>query len=408
MKHILKRKLDSIISKFAVILLFYVYGTTYAISFLRRSKIRTGRKTKKLAVIGTFHNSNWFLSHVLPFVKIGAIKIYVVCDGPIQIEGDIQFICPPKLLSKAISRSLAKFLMLLMCGIFYKPDVYMGYHIFPGSISALIAARLFKKKAIYQDTSGPLELSGGGWQSENIILASLKKESKLVENLVIRIVKEFDAVIVRGSTAKQFVLEMGYRGILEIITGSVKFNKALLPMKNRKIDILFLGRLTNIKGPDVFVEMIHKIVRIRPDLKVAICGDGPELDNIIDKIYQYGLECNISLLGKRADVMDILCDSKIFLLTSRSESMSIALLEAMIAGVVPMVSNVGDLSDIIDEGVNGYLFNISKFDSAIEKICEILSDEKVWNEISYNAAMRSTAYSGIAVISEKWKELLHV
>ena len=151
----------------AVLLLSIAYSTGIFFSRILK-KLRSRRALRKRIIInGTFHNPNWFFAHIEPIANSNYGEVILVCDEPIQELPNLKYSCPPPWLGKLISRALAKFIYTLANGIRYPADIYVGYHIFPSALTAIICARLLGAKCCYQVTSGQLELEGGGWNSEN-------------------------------------------------------------------------------------------------------------------------------------------------------------------------------------------------------------------------------------------------
>ena len=68
----------------------------------------------------------------------------------------------------------------------------------------------------------------------------------------------------------------------------------------------------------------------------------------------------------------ILIRSKIFVLTSRTEGLSIAMAEAMASGVVPVVANVGDLADLVVDGVTGFLVTLDNVPEFVQRAALLL------------------------------------
>ena len=94
------------------------------------------------------------------------------------------------------------------------------------------------------------------------------------------------------------------------------------------------------------------------------------------------------------------------MLTSRSEGVSIAMLEAMAAGAVPVVGNVGDLGDFIDDGENGFL--VAQHDLAAYKraALKLLSSEDAWRRFSRQALASSAEATGVDAIARRWNQHL--
>jgi glycosyltransferase involved in cell wall biosynthesis len=303
-----------------------------------------------------------------------------------------------------MSRAIAKFLWAIFYGIRYQPDLYMGYHIFPAALSALAVARILNRPACYQVTSGQTELEEGGWQAENRLLGALGGPSATIGKMASAVVSEFDLVVVRGSGAKAYIRAIGYKRQLAIITGSADIPIDFLTHAKRDIDVVFVGRLTACKQPERFVSVMREIAQFRTTLKAVMIGDGPNEKELKSQIARASLQGNVKLLGKRKDVAAMLARSKVFVLTSRSEGLSIAMIEAMMSGVVPVVADVGDLKDFIQNGTNGYLITGDDIATFTRHIVSLLDDPVLWQKCSKKAIRTVKSCSSIDAISSKWRD----
>jgi glycosyltransferase involved in cell wall biosynthesis len=358
--------------------------------------------------IGTFHNPNWIQSHIRPLARSGVGEVILVCDHEVRAMvpapiAKVRFECPPSWMAAVLSRAVAKFLWSLRCAFRYRPDLYMGYHIFPAAVSALVIARLFNRPACYQDTSGPLELEGGGWHAENPLLVALQRPAPLIERAACAVVREFDSVVVRGSGAESYIRQIGYRGSLATITGSVEPSGAWLDFGSRPIDIVFVGRLTEYKRPDRFIAALAEVVKALPATLAVMIGDGPDAEALKAQARQLGIAPNLQFLGKRSDVDELLAQSRVFMLTSRWEGLSIAMIEAMAAGAVPVVANVGDLADLVKNGDSGFVVAQDDISGYARACVRLLSSEEAWTAFSKRAMRSSLARSGIEAIVGRWE-----
>jgi glycosyltransferase involved in cell wall biosynthesis len=105
-------------------------------------------------------------------------------------------------------------------------------------------------------------------------------------------------------------------------------------------------------------------------------------------------------------VEELLGRSRVFILTSRWEGLSIAMLEAMAAGAVPVVANVGDLADVIEDGGNGYLVAQDDIDGYADRCLRLLADEPAWGRCSAKAVSAALAHSGVDVVASQWRRHL--
>lgn len=367
-----------------------------------RRKSRSGR----ILVIGTFHNPNWFFAHITPLSRCGISEIIVVGDGFTQDLPNVRIIVPNRIASALLTRSVTKFIWGFYCGVRYRPDLYMGYAIFPAAISALVLSRMFGRPSCFQLTSGKLELEGGGYHAENRLLSALGRPSRHGEKLAFWLTRQFDLIVVRGSKAEQYVRNIGFSGRIATITGSVVVPTESKHHDARDIDLAYVARLTRRKRPDRFVEVVRRVAQIRPNVRAVIIGDGPETEDLHRQIEADGLLSNISMMGIRTDVQELVGNSRVFVLTSRWEGLSIALLEAMAAGSVPVASDVGDLADVVINGETGYLVEEEDLNGFTDAILSLLENREHLDACSVMARSVAIEKSSAEKVQLMWRRVL--
>ena len=112
-----------------------------------------------------------------------------------------------------------------------------------------------------------------------------------------------------------------------------------------------IGRLEPIKGYDIMLEAFARFVGGggQSGAVLAVVGEGSHRRALEDLVRARGLKSSVFLLGWRDDVLDMLSAFTFFTMASRSEGTSISLLEAMSAGVAPVVTDVGGNSAVLGE-----------------------------------------------------------
>jgi len=355
-------------------------------------------------VTGTFHNPGWYLSHVVPLTRCGMEEVILVVDEPQAPLEHVRFVCPPRWIAKVLSRAVAKALWMVVAGLRFRPDLYIGYHILPGACSALIAARLLGRPACYQMTAGPVEIIGGGFHAQTRITRNLAQPSASLERLAMAVVRQFELVVVRGSKARTFLSERGLNGTVAVITGSV--NSRLATNGHRPLGLAFVGRLEEDKQPVQFVEITAAVRRTFPEVRAVMLGAGSLMDAVRRRADELGVADCIDILGKRNDVEAFLVTSKVFVLTSRSEGLSIAMAEAMAAGAVPVVANVGELGDLVKDGVNGFLVEPNNLEQYADRIVALLSDANLWQRCSAAARESAARACSVNIVSRLWQHHL--
>lgn len=119
--------------------------------------------------------------------------------------------------------------------------------------------------------------------------------------------------------------------------------------------VVFLGRLDPQKGLDLALAAWARVTDRRTKARLVLAGDGPARPALTDQVEALSLGRSVRFLGTRPDPETLLQASQIFLLPSRSEGMSNALLEAMASGLACVASRIGGNSDLLEHGLTGLL-----------------------------------------------------
>jgi L-malate glycosyltransferase len=367
---------------------------------------RRGRR-RVLLVTGTFYNYNWFLSHARPLGLSGMDDVIFVSDEPLDAPDGVRFSCPPRWMCRMCGRAGSKLIWMCWLGWTIRPETCMGYHLFPGAMTALLAGRLSGARTCYQMTGGPVEILGGGFSNENVLMSSLNGSSAILERLAMAVARRFDLVVVRGSKAKAFLVERGVVDTrIRLITGSTEMVPPR-PLSERPIDLVFLGRLAAFKQPEQFVAIVATVCEQIPGVRGVLIGDGPERATLEHEATRLGLSDQITFMGRITDVNSVLRTGKILVLTSRSEGMSIAMAEAMGCGLPAIAADVGELGELIDNGVNGWLIEPDNIQQYADRAIELLADPSKWESFSRAAVESSRSLTDVSSVASRWRDCLN-
>jgi len=114
------------------------------------------------------------------------------------------------------------------------------------------------------------------------------------------------------------------------------------------------------------------ILKDFPNVKLGICGEGFLRPKLETQISDMNLFESVFLLGNRDNVGEYLMAADIYVLPSRWEGMSIALLEAMSAGLPVVATNVEGVDDVIEDGKQGLLVAVDDPRALAEAILQLL------------------------------------
>lgn len=151
----------------------------------------------------------------------------------------------------------------------------------------------------------------------------------------------------------------------------------------RKNDVLYLNRLVDEKRP---FDVLAAIKRLREravwDVRATIAGGGPLELPLRAAVVSAGLSSLVDVPGFVSEERKrrLLGDSRVFVLPSEREGFSLATLEAMASGVVPIAARpaqaeVFGVGDYLLEGENGLTYPVGDSDALADAIRNLLSDE---------------------------------
>lgn len=136
-----------------------------------------------------------------------------------------------------------------------------------------------------------------------------------------------------------------------------------------------VARFDPIKNHKCLIKAMKQVVSELPKTVLLIVGDGPirsELEMLVSDLM---LGKNVKFLGMRTDIPDLLSAMDVFVLCSKSEGLSVTLLEAMAAGKAVVATSVGGNSELIEHGINGMLVPPNDENSLSEAILACLKDK---------------------------------
>lgn len=359
----------------------------------------------KVLVTGRVDSRNWSRAHLAPLTKAQNIsELLLVVDGNVTGAPRAKEFPVPAWIGWLKPRAIIRSLWVIWIAVRQKPDIIMAYAFFPPGIFSLLGARLCGGAAVMQLAGGPAEIEWGIIGTEDRLMPEFL--IRRLAPLCHRICKHFDAIIVRGRKAQSYTQRHCRPHLIEIVSGSVDPDRFHTNGHPRTVDIAFIGRIVSIKQPDHVCEVIHRVAKKRPSVRAVVAGDGPLLQAMRQQAAAMGISANIEFAGHVERIEDLLTRSRVFLLTSKSEGLSIAMVEAMMAGAVPVVPDVGDLSELVVNGKTGWLVGPGNFDEYAERICALLDQHEVWEKMSQEARLYALVNNGIESVAQRWQKIL--
>lgn len=232
-------------------------------------------------------------------------------------------------------------------------------------------------------------------ESENSVLNLRKKVISFT-------LRNVDSVIAISENVKQSLvayfcialekISVLYNGVELAIDDNSIFQDHDLSRKNLShTNIIYVGRLIKEKGVQTIIKAIKLL---NSNYQLTIVGDGPYRE-YLEKL-SIGCEERIFFVGVQKNIYNYLKKADIFVhVPDCEEGFGLTVVEAMSTGIVCIVGNRGAMSEIIDNGINGYLITSGDpnvLAKKIEEVSQIINSKNI-KKIVLNARNKSNLFS---------------
>lgn len=231
-------------------------------------------------------------------------------------------------------------------------------------------------------------------------------DNKYINNLI-KSLQNFNYLIVVSNTLQEFYEnKIGKTKCIYIPNVIDK-----LPDKETNLEkniLINIGRLEYEKAHNDLIDIVYDVKKEIKDIKVYIIGDGSKKSELEEKIKSLSLEENIILTGflNQKEMEKYLTSSKLFVMTSHTESFGLVLIEAMSYKVPCIAYDSADgAKELLKEG-NGILIKDRNKEQIVKEIINLLKNKNKLKELSKKGYSSCQKYL-LDNVTKEWLELLN-
>ena len=358
----------------------------------------------RVMLTGSFYSEKWIRTHLVPIARCGRVE-EVVFVGTTSLQGipGVRFVQAPAWLTRLLGQSLARLVMFGASAIRDRPDYLGGFHLQVNGMVAIWLARLLRRRSIYISTGGPIELVDGGIKAENALFKRMSRNYPQVESGLVHAAGAADLIVAKGRSAQGWFAARCSEPLVAVIPGG--FPMTAVTDREKIFDLISVARISPLKRIDRLLTALSILNERNLPLKLVIVGDGPDRAEMEQLTETLGLGHLVTFAGWQSDVDTWLAQSRLFVLTSDSEGLSQAVVQALIQGVPVVSADVGDLGDVVQPGVNGELVTPLTPEAFADVIQALITDPAKLERYAANART-SVEHLSMEEMAHQWDELI--
>ena len=267
----------------------------------------------------------------------------------------------------SLSGDVRAFISLIKVIREFKPDIIHTHTAKAGFLGRAASLFSFQKSIRVHTFHGHL-LNGyfGPWRKKLLVFA---------EKSLASITHELLAV---GDKVRQDLLEagVGKKEKFNLMPPGLQIESLPLKTKSQeffglngdRLQCAFIGRVTQIKRPDRFLDVVSEIKKRRVSLEFFIAGDGELLESCRERITVQDLP--VKILGWQSNIEKVFSASDIVVLTSDNEGTPLSLIQAGMAQLPVVTTNVGSVSEIVLDNLTGLVteVDVQEIADALERL----------------------------------------
>ncbi|MCI7812780.1 MAG: glycosyltransferase family 4 protein [Lachnospiraceae bacterium] len=234
-----------------------------------------------------------------------------------------------------------------------------------------------------------------------------------MENIVIsKMISHYADVVIANSRETAKALKIPQNKI-RVIYNAVEEKENAQIVPHDRLTVGMAGRINRWKGQKLFVDAAEQVHREFPEAVFKLAGCAYTGEEYLEKelreyIHSKGLQNVVTLCGQIEDMDSFYSSLDVFVLPSiHPEPFGLVIIEAMEYGLPVIATNHGGPTEIIQDGVDGYLVDHLSCEEMACRIMELLKDEKMRRDMGINAQQKKRNMFCVRNMAQCIEEVLY-
>lgn len=177
---------------------------------------------------------------------------------------------------------------------------------------------------------------------------------------------------------RYFLLGVGYD------EGRIKPDKSHIDVLRKELNItsddfvlIYIANLIAGKNHDFLLSCMQRLVKEIPCCKLLLCGDGDMRQHIADRVEMLHLQQHVIFAGFHWSIGDYMNMANVAVSASKREGLPLSIIEEMYSGLPVVATRIRGIKDLIDDGVNGLLYEVDDKDGFCKHIISLYKNEQM-------------------------------
>ena len=261
------------------------------------------------------------------------------------------------------------FILLVKAIRNFKPDV-IHTHTAKAGFLGRIASLVSLQKSIRVHTFHGHLLNGYFGSFKRLLVVIAERSLAIITRHLLAVGDKVREDLLKSGIGKKEKFGLMPPGLEISILPLKTESKAFYALNTDRLQCAFIGRVTQIKRPDRFLDVVSEIKKREVNLDFFIAGDGELLEVCRKRIVAE--ELPVAVLGWQSNIERVLSAADIVLLTSDSEGTPLSLIQAGMAGLPVVTTNVGSIPEVVLNNQTGIIteLDVRQIADALENLAK--------------------------------------